>query len=187
MHVVGSLLLGGILLAAAPAALHAAELVVEIAPMADNPAHPRMGDRLCFRLTIRNLGPDAASGVVAWLDLLQVDPGKEQPVDLEDWSSQKAMTLPALASGQAIERTWPIRLVQSGLYRIAVIAAPLGKSRGAMAPIASRFADFTVAARPVVESSRVLLVALGVPFVLAAVLFWRIAADRGARSALYGR
>jgi hypothetical protein len=173
-------LLAAILLAGLTDPGKAAQLTVEIAPGSGNPAHPRMGDRLTLRSTIRNVGPDAASGIIAWLSLLQVDPGKEQPLDLEDWSAQKAVTLPALAPGQAVETEWPIRLIQAGSFRAAVVAAAVGGNDAAVAATASRFASFTVATKPVVESGRVLPIALGLPLLLGAVLLWRI---RGSRSA----
>jgi hypothetical protein len=38
---------------------------------------------------------------------------------------------------------------------------------------ASRFADFTVRKKPVVESQRVFPVALGLPLLIAGVIVWR--------------
>jgi hypothetical protein len=149
----------------------AAQVAVEIAPAAGNPASPRMGDRLTFRATIRSTGPDTARGLVAWLTLLQVDPGKEQPVDLEDWSAQKAVALSSLAPGQTVATEWVLRLIQSGEYRVAVIAGAAGSGG---APIPSSFADFAVLPKPVVESRRILPIALGLPLLLGGALGWRV-------------
>jgi hypothetical protein len=44
-------------------------------------------------------GKTPVSGVIAWIGLLEVDPGKEQPVDLEDWSARETTTLPQIATG----------------------------------------------------------------------------------------
>jgi hypothetical protein len=170
--------LAAALLLASPFTVAAAQLSVEITPATANPSHPRMGDRLAFRSIIRNTGPDKAANIVAWLSLLRVDPGKEQPVDLEDWSAQKAVTLPSLAPGETVETEWPVRLIQAGAYRVAVIAATAGGAEPG-APVASPFAGFTVAAKPVIESGRVLPVAIGVPLVLGAALLWR---TRGRRT-----
>jgi len=98
---VGLGLLALALLAAAPSAAGAAGLAVEIAPSPGDPAEPRMGDQLTYHATIRNDGSDTASGIVVWLSLLRADPGLEAPVDLEDWSAQKAVKLAALAPGEA--------------------------------------------------------------------------------------
>ncbi len=147
----------------------AAELAVSLAPIATNPAAPRMGDRLAFTSSIRNTGAAPVEGLIAWLSLVQVDPGHEQPVDLEDWSAHKAIALATLAPGAEVTTRWPMRLIQSGQYRVVVSAV----SRAGDALTPSRFVDFTVAPKPVVESRRVLPVALGVPALLVVSLLLR--------------
>jgi hypothetical protein len=172
------------LLSAAPAlalpgaALAAAtqnDLLVEMSPAPGNPSAPQMGDRVAFRSTIRNTGTTPAEGVVAWLSLVQVDRGQEQPVDLEDWSAHKAITVARLEPGQALETPWPIRLIQAGHYRVMVTAA----TRAGAAPAPSPFADLTVRTKPVVESARVLPVSLGVPVLLLGGLLLRRRRERG--------
>jgi hypothetical protein len=159
----------------ATGAVEAAQLAVEIAPATGNPASPRMGDRLTFRATIRNTGRDTARGVVGWLSLLQVDPGKEQSVDLEDWSAQKAVTLSSLAPGHSVATEWVLRLIQTGEYRVAVVAGAAGSGS---APVPSSFADFAVLPKPVVESSRILPIAVGLPLLLGGALGWRVRSAR---------
>ena len=146
-----------------------ASLRVELTPAASNPAQPQMGDRLSYQTSIRNVGAAPIEGIVAWLGLVQVDRGKEQPVDLEDWSAHKAVTIPSLSSGQAIQTEWPLRLIASGHYRVVVSAA--AADGGPLTP--SPFVDLTVRAKPVVESSRVLPVAIGVPALLLTCLLVR--------------
>ena len=158
--------------AASPAqavAGQAASLTVEFAPVATNPTTPRMGDRLAFSSSIRNTGATPVEGLIAWLSLVQVDRGHEQPVDLEDWSAHKAIAVASLAPGAAVTTNWPMRLIQSGQYRVVVSAV----SRAGAALTPSRFVDFTVAPKPVVESGRVLPVALGVPALLVGGLLLR--------------
>jgi hypothetical protein len=153
----------------AAAVASAADLSVDLAPDPNNPPSPRMGDNLSFHSVIRNTGATAVDGIIAWLSLVQIDPGREQPVDLEDWSAHKAVTATALTSGQTLEADWPLRLIQAGTYRIVVSVA----SRESGDLVASPFADFTVRERPVVESERVLPVAIGLPLLIAAALLWR--------------
>jgi hypothetical protein len=136
-------------------------LQVDLAADPANPAMPKMGDRLLYRSTIRNTGTTPVGAVLAWLGLVQVDPGQEQPVDLEDWSAQKAITVPQLAPGQAVTIEWPMRLIASGHYRVVVTAAA---GAGVLAP--SPFVDLAIRQKPVVESDRVLPVALGIPALL---------------------
>lgn len=144
-------------------------LRVDLTAAAGNPVSPQMGDRLSYRTSIRNVGAAPIQSIVAWLGLVQVDRGKEQPVDLEDWSAHKAVTIASLAPGQAVQTEWPMRLIAAGHYRVVVSAAASGG--GPLTP--SAFVDLTVRAKPVVESSRVLPVALGVPVLLLAGLLLR--------------
>lgn len=143
-------------------------LQVELVPDTGNPLSPRMGDQLRFHSTIRNTGANPVKGMVAWLGLVQVDPGQEQPVDLEDWSAHKAITVPVLEPGAAVSTEWPMRLIAAGHYRVVVSAAA---GAGALSP--SLFVDITVRQKPVVESSRVLPVALGMPALLLGGLLLR--------------
>jgi hypothetical protein len=147
---------------------------ISLAPDAANPARPEMGDWLHFRSAVRNAGKVPLSGLVVWISLVEVDPGHEQPVDLEDWSAQKAAVLPSLLPGEKYEIDWPMRLIQAGDYRVLVSAA----ERGAPGPYASPFADFHVRRKPTVESARILPVALGVPVLLAGLAAWRLRRGR---------
>ena len=156
-----------LMLVMAPAS--ASDLLVELAPDPKNPPAPQMGDNLSFHTTIRNGGPAVADGVIAWLSLVQIDPGLEQPVDLEDWSAHKVVTAATLGPGETLATDWPLRLIQAGTYRIVVSVV----SRDSDSLAASRFADFTVREKPVVESERVLPVAIGLPLLIAAAMLWR--------------
>jgi hypothetical protein len=145
----------------------AAPLRVELTAAASNSASPQMGDNLSFHTVIRNDGAAPVGGVIAWISLVQIDEGKEQPVDLEDWSAHKAITAARLAPGKTMETDWPMRLIQAGTYRVVVSAV----TRDGANLTASPFVDFTVRQKPVVESQRVLPVALGIPLLLAGFMF----------------
>lgn len=170
-----ALIFAGAISLFAPAAW-AGPVSIAIQPAADNPATPKMGDHLNFQTVIRNDGITPIDGLTAWISLVQVDPGHEQPVDLEDWSAHKAVTEKVLAPGQTIQTAWPMRLIQAGHYRVAVSAA----SRSGTEPTSSRFVDFSVRQKPVVESQRVLPVALGIPFLLGLGLVWQVRRGRKA-------
>ncbi len=146
-------------------------LTVDLRPSGDNPASPQMGDNLSYHSAIRNVGAGTVDGLIAWISLVQVDKGKEQPVDLEDWSAHKAVTEASLKPGGVIETDWPIRLIQAGQYRVVISAA----TRTGEALVTSPFADFSVRQKPVVESQRVMPVAFGIPLILllAMIRVWR--------------
>jgi len=147
----------------------ASPLSISLEAAATNPASPQMGDTLSFHSIIRNDGASPVDGVIAWISLVRVDKGQEQPVDLEDWSAHKAVTAARVKPGETIETDWPMRLIQAGRYRVVISAA----SRAGSALTASPFADFTVRRKPVVDSDRVLPIAFGVPLLLVGVMVWR--------------
>ena len=133
--------------ALATAAARAAPLSIILQPAAINPASPQMGDTLSFHSAIRNDATTPVEGVIAWISLVQVDNGQEQPVDLEDWSAHKAVTVAALKPGDVLETDWPMRLIQAGHYRVVISAV----SRSGTELTPSPFADFAVRQKPVVS------------------------------------
>lgn len=158
-----------LLLLAGMGSASAGGVAVSVAPAATNPAPLRMGDRIQFHSAIENHGTTPVEGLIAWISLVQIDKGKEQPMDLEDWSAHKAVTVPSLAPGAAVQTDWPMRLIQSGRYRVVI--SVVGRNLNGLT--ASPFVDFQVQPKPVVESGRVLPVAFGVPLVILALLLWR--------------
>lgn len=161
-------LLAGALGAGAVSAAAAVEITLR--PNAHNPAQPKMGDWLKFDSVIRNTGSAPLKGLVVWLSLVEVTSGREQPVDLEDWSAHKSVVRATLAPGEAFTVTWPLRLIQAGDYRVVISAA----ERTAPTLLASPFADFNVKRIATVESRRILPVALGMPLLIAGFAGWRL-------------
>jgi len=155
-------------IAFAASAASAGNLSIDLKPGAGNPVSPQMGDTLSFHTVIRNDSANLVDGLIAWISLVQIDKGHEQPVDLEDWSAHKAVTAASLAPGQTLETDWPMRLIQAGTYRVVISAV----SRDASGLAASPFADVMVRQKPVVESRRVLPVALGLPLLLGIGMLW---------------
>ena len=165
-----ALWLGACLLVLSVSVVPAVALEITLVAGDKNPSVPQMGDHFKFVSAIRNSGTAPVRGLVAWISLIQVDPGHEQPVDLEDWSAQKAVTRAALAPGEQITVEWPLRLIQAGDYRVVISAV----ERSAPHIITSPFIDFHVKRKPVVESPRILPVAFGLPLALGVLTLWRI-------------
>lgn len=156
--------------AAAPAtAAQAPTITITLSADAANPPAPRMGDRIRFHSVIRNEGTAPIHGLVSWVSLVQIDKGREQPVDLEDWSAHKADVVAGLVPGATRETDWPFRLIQDGTYRVVVSAT--AADTGAL--VASNMLTFTVAPKPVVESVRVIPIGAGIPLLLMIVFFFR--------------
>lgn len=169
--VVASLAMAMALVASAASAN---DLSIDLQPARGNPASPQMGDNLSFHTIIRNDGSAPVDGMIAWINLLQIDSSNEQPVDLEDWSAHKAITAASLPPSQMIESDWPIRLIQAGDYRVFVSVV----SREGQTLTVSPFADFSVRRKAVVESARILPVALGLPALIALAMIWRYRRSR---------
>ncbi|ODU50520.1 MAG: hypothetical protein ABS92_02820 [Thiobacillus sp. SCN 63-374] len=144
-------------------------LNISLVPDQANSPSPQMGDWLKFHSVVSNPGTQSAHGIVAWISLVQVDPGQEQPVDLEDWSAHKAVTQAVLQPGQQVKVEWPMRLIQAGTYRVVISA--VDRETGHV--MTSPFVDFQVRRKPVVESLRILPVAFGIPTLLLGVVGWR--------------
>lgn len=147
----------------------AADLSIDLQPDPANPANPTMGNWMHFTSVIHNNGTEPVEGLVAWISLVEVTPGHEQPMDLEDWSALKAVSGTELAPGTPLSTDWPIRLIQNGDYRVVISVT----DRNDQAVYTSPTLQFHVARKPVVESSRILPVALGLPLLIGGVMSYR--------------
>lgn len=135
---------------------------LNLSPDVNNPSSPIMGNHLRFISDITNMDNKTIEGVVAWLSLVEVDPGNEQPVDLEDWSAHKAVTGARLEPGKPLKTDWSMRLIKGGDYRI-VISVTTRNSRNVFT---SPVIQFHVRQKPVLKSSRVLPIAVGIPLLI---------------------
>jgi hypothetical protein len=133
-----------------------------------NPASPVMGDHLQFRSTITNTGTSSIEGLVAWISLVEIDPGNEQPVDLEDWSAHKAVTGASLKPGETLRTDWPMRLIKGGDYRVVVSVT----DRGGRQVYASPTIQFHVRQKPVLQAGRVLPVAAAIPLLFIGLMIF---------------
>ncbi len=147
----------------------AADVSIDLEPDKTNPVTPTMGDSMHFHSRIRNTADRTIEGLVAWISLVEVTPGHEQPMDLEDWNAHKAVTGTTLAPSMPLTTDWPMRLIQSGDYRVVISAT----DRNEQAVYTSPTLQFHVARKPVVESSRILPVALGLPLLIGGAMVYR--------------
>jgi hypothetical protein len=143
-----------------------------------NPASPVMGDHLRFWSTITNMGSTPIEGLVAWISLVEIDPGNEQPVDLEDWSAHKAITGASLGPGQSLRTDWPMRLIKGGDYRVVVSVT----DRGGRQVYTSPTIQFHVRQKPVIAAGRVLPVAAGIPLLFIGLLVFTTRKSSAAES-----
>lgn len=145
-----------------------APISLDLKPAGGNPASPVMGDHLQFRSTLVNTGSSPIEGLVAWISLVEIDPGHEQPVDLEDWSAHKAVTGARLKPGESLQTDWPMRLIKGGDYRVVVSVT----DRGGREVFTSPTVQFHVRQKAVLQAGRVIPVAIGIPLLLMGLIFF---------------
>jgi hypothetical protein len=139
-----------------------ASVAIDLQPDGKNPVSPVMGDHLQFQSTITNTESTPIEGLVAWISLVEIDSGNEQPVDLEDWSAHKAVTGTSMGPGQTLLTDWPMRLIKGGDYRVVVSVTDRDSSQVYTSPTV----QFHVQQKPVLQAGRVLPVAAGIPLLI---------------------
>ncbi len=155
----------GILLACESASMAAQSPSVEIS--LERPTGTmKMGDTPVFVGTVKNIGRQPLKGLVVYLSLVSLKSGDEHPVDLEDWSAQKAVRIDQLLPGETNTQKWGMRLIQSGKYGIALTAVDPQRKQ----PIVSDLMSFEISPKPTLSSSRILPVAIGEPLLILLLL-----------------
>ncbi|HWP47264.1 MAG TPA: hypothetical protein VNM22_08900 [Candidatus Limnocylindrales bacterium] len=122
----------------------------------------KMGNTPTFIGTVKNLGPQPLKGLTAYIALLSLEPGKEHPVDLEDWSAQTAIHIHQLSAGETHTQGWDMRLIQAGKFGILLTVINPQESR----PIVSDLIPFDIQPKPTLASDRILFVSIGEPLFL---------------------
>jgi hypothetical protein len=131
-----------------------------------------MGDTPAFRGTVKNTGASSHDGLVVFLTIINLAPGSEAPIGLEDWSANPSVRIEHLAPGATDTQNWTMRLVQAGSYAATLTVIDHGGH-----PISSAMVPFQVASRPTLQSARILPIAMGEPVLLglavAGLMLWR--------------
>lgn len=120
---------------------------------------------------VTNTSNAPVKDVVAYVSLVDVTRGQQAPVDLEDWSAHRAVTIPTLAAGQSKDLSWSLRLVKGGDYVVYANAIAGGSTRASV----GQEVPLTVTAQKNLNPGGVLPVAIGVPIVAGAVLLGPVA------------
>lgn len=165
-YILSAFIVAALLTTAAAAAQ--TPLTLDLQPDGQNPSAPVMGDHLRFWSTITNTGAKPVEGLVAWISLVEMDPGNEQPVDLEDWSAHKAITGATLGPGESLRTDWPMRVIKGGDYRVAVSVT----ARDGQTVSTSSTIHFHVRQKAVLETTRVLPVAAGIPLLVIGLMIF---------------
>jgi hypothetical protein len=124
-----------------------------------------MGDKITYIGTIANHSDRAVNNVIAYISLANVTQGKESPMDLEDWSANKAIKIDTIPPHGIYEGQWPIRLIDSGSY-VAYITVV---DKNDNIPISSPMSRLKVKRVLRLNPNNLLPVAIGEPVALAMV------------------
>lgn len=131
----------------------------------------KAGQYVKLPATVTNASNGTVKDVVAYVSLVDVTRGQQAPVDLEDWSAHRAVTVPTLAAGQSKDVSWSLRLVKGGDYVVYANAIAGGSTRASV----GQEVPLSVTAQKNLNPGGVLPVAIGVPLVAGAALFGPVA------------
>jgi hypothetical protein len=124
--------------------------------------HANMGDRITYTGTITNNSDKPVKNIIAYISLANVTPGKEAPLDLEDWSANKAVKIDEIPPHGSYKGRWPISLIDSGSY-VAYITVV---DKNGTSPLISDLSRLEIKRVIRLNPRNVLPVALGEPVVL---------------------
>ena len=131
----------------------------------------KAGQYVKLSAAVTNASNGMVKDVVAYVSLVDVTRGQQAPVDLEDWSAHRAVTVPTLAAGQSKDVSWSLRLVKGGDYVVYANAIAGGSTRASV----GQEVPLSVTAHKNLNPGGVLPVAIGVPLVAGAALFGPVA------------
>jgi hypothetical protein len=124
-----------------------------------------MGDKITYAGTITNDSDRAVSDMIAYISLANVTQGKESPMDLEDWSANKAIKVDSIPPHGTYKGQWPMRLIDSGSY-VAYITVV---DKNNHMPVSSPMSRLEIKRVLRLNPHHVLPVAIGEPVALGAL------------------
>jgi hypothetical protein len=151
----------------------ASHITVSINPPS---VHADMGDKIRYAGTITNSSDKAVNNIIAYISLANVTQGKESPMDLEDWSANRAIKVDTIQPHGTYEGKWHMRLIDSGSY-VAYITVV---DKNSDMPISSAMSHLEVKRIIRLNPNNVLPVAVGEPILIGAI-FMLIAIKRRKR------
>lgn len=125
----------------------------------------KMGDRITYTGTITNNSGKPVTNLITYISLANVTQGKEAPMDLEDWSANKAIRVDTIAPHGTYMGKWPMRLIDSGGY-VAYITV-VDKNNNI--PVISMMSHLDIKRVLRLNPNNVLPVAIGEPILIGAV------------------
>jgi hypothetical protein len=124
-----------------------------------------MGDKITNVGTITNHSDRAVNNIIAYISLANVTQGKESPMDLEDWSANKAIKVDAIPPHGTYQGRWPMRLIDSGSYVAYITVVDKNDNM----PVSSSMSRLEIKRVLRLNPNNVLPIAIGEPVALGMV------------------
>lgn len=139
------------------------------------------GDTLTLQSQVTNDAATPTGPMLVYLSLVDITQGL--PVDLEDWTANRSVSIPTLAAGETLAQTWTLKAIQKGDYVVYVVAMP-NATTGDIPPVTSSAIYIHVTQRTNLNPGGVLPIVVGTPLLLAgALLLTRAQRSRLAKKA----
>lgn len=135
-----------------------------------------MGGKITYVGTITNKSDKAVNNIISYISLANVTQGKEAPMDLEDWSANKATKVDSIPPHGTYKGKWPMRLINSGSYVTYITVVDKGDTK----PVSSAMSYLEIKRVLRLNPNNVLPVAVGEP-VLIGIVFIFITSNRRKR------
>ena len=127
-----------------------------------------MGAKITYVGTITNNSDKAVNNLIAYISLANVTPGKEAPMDLEDWSANKAVTVDTVPPHGRYEGKWLMRLIDSGSYVAYITVVDKNDNM----PISSAMSRLDIKRILRLNPNNVLPIAIGEPILIGMVFMF---------------
>lgn len=127
-----------------------------------------MGDRITYTGTIINNSDKPITNVIAYISLANVTQGKEAPMDLEDWSANKAIKIDTIPPHGTYMGQWPMRLIDSGSYAAYITVVDKNTAK----PISSEMSPLEIKRLIRLNPRNILPLAVGEPILIGAVFMF---------------
>jgi hypothetical protein len=164
--------LGWVAVPSAGAEPNANPVTVELQPATSS---IRLGESLDLRIIVTNNGTRSTSPLVVHLDI--TDPSRSTSVDPEDWTSTLSKPVGPLAAGRSATVRWTIQPISSGAFAAYAVALAPGVDNLAT----SNVLQVMVAGKRALNPGGILLVAVGLPSLVGALLVLQVARSRSRR------
>jgi hypothetical protein len=125
-----------------------------------------MGDKITYIGTITNNSDEPINNIIAYVSLANVTQDRESPMDLEDWSANKAIKVDTIPPHGTYKGQWPMRLIDSGSY-VAYITVV---DKDDNTPISSIMSRLEIKRVLRLNPNNVLPVAIGEPMIIGMIL-----------------